>query len=65
MMQTATVTVKIYKMTTKIQLIFDSGNQWSYITEQIAAKLILPFESIEKLSVITFGTDKPKTKTVK
>ena len=33
----------------------------AYITEQVAGKLKLPFESVEKLSVVTFGTDRPKT----
>jgi len=39
----------------------DSGSQRSYITEQVATKLKLPFEPVEKLSVVTFGTDRPKT----
>lgn len=60
MMQSATVTVKNSQDDTiKIRLILDSGSQRSYITKQVVVKLKLPFESIEKLSVVTFGTDKP------
>ena len=59
MMQTATVTIKnLQNDSTKI---LDSGSQRSYIAEQIAAKLKLPLESTEKLSIVIFGTDKPRT----
>ena len=59
--QTATVMVKgLQNEATKIRLILDSGSQRSYITEQVASRLKLP-ELIEKISVVTFGTNKPKT----
>ena len=62
LMQTATVVVKNFQGDTseKIRLILDSGSQRSYITESVAKRLKLPLDSTEKLSVVTFGTDKPK-----
>ena len=62
LMQTATVVVKDLQgnLSEKIHLILDSGSQRSYITERVAAKLKLPVDSMEKLSIVTFGTDKPK-----
>jgi len=62
MMQTASVTLtNSQDNATKVQLISDSGSQQSYITKQVAVKLKFPYESIEKLSVVTFGNDKSKT----
>ena len=62
LMQTATVVVKNFQGDTseKIRLILDSGSQRSYITESVAKGLKLPLDSTERLSVVTFGTDKPK-----
>ena len=62
LMQTATVVIKDLQgnLSEKIRLILDSGSQRSCITERVAAKLKLPVDSMEKLPVVTFGTDKPK-----
>ena len=62
LMQTATVVVKNSQgdVSEKIRLILDSGSQSSYITESVAKRLKLPLNSTERLSVVTFGTNKPK-----
>ena len=61
-MQTATTTVRILQdnSAVSIRLILDSGSQRSYITEKLAKGLKLPLDQTEKLSVVTFGSDKPK-----
>ena len=45
----------------KIRLLMDSGSQRTYITEAYARKLNLKFMSTEEVSVVTFGSDRPKT----
>ena len=62
LMQTATVMVKDLhgKLSAKIRLILDSGSQRSYVTESLAKQLKLPLDTTERLSVVTFASDKPK-----
>ena len=47
--------------TEEIRLLLDSGSQRTYITEALARKLNLKYESIDQVSVVTFGSDKPQT----
>ncbi|CAG2200378.1 unnamed protein product [Mytilus edulis] len=44
----------------EIRLLLDSGSQRTYVSETLAKKLRLKVESVEEVSVITFGSDKPK-----
>ncbi|CAC5402676.1 unnamed protein product [Mytilus coruscus] len=44
----------------EIRLLLDSGSQRTYVSETLARKLKLKVESVEEVSVITFGSDKPK-----
>lgn len=62
LMQTATTMVKNPQrdLSVSVHLILDSGSQRSYITEKLAKGLNLTLDSTENLSVITFGSDKPK-----
>ena len=62
LMQTATVVVKNSQgdASEKIHLILNSGSKRSYVTESVAKRLKLPLNSTERLSVVTFGTNKPK-----
>ena len=62
LMQTATVVVKNSQgnSSVSVRLILDSGSQRSYITESLAKGLKLTIDPTEKLSVVTFGSDKPK-----
>ena len=61
-MQTATVTVRNTKdnSSVSVRLILDSGSQRSYITESLAKGLQLTLDRTDKLSVVTFGSNKPK-----
>ena len=61
-MQTATTTVKNPQddSSVSVRLILDSGSQRSYITEKLAKGLNLSLNQTERLSVVTFGSDKPK-----
>ena len=62
LMQTATVVVKNSQgnSSVSVRLILDSGSQSSYITKSLAKGLKLTIDPTEKLSVVTFGSDKPK-----
>ncbi|XP_062582984.1 uncharacterized protein LOC134244753 [Saccostrea cucullata] len=42
------------------RLLMDSGSQRTYITENLAEKLKLKILTTEKISLITFGAEKPK-----
>ncbi|XP_078334132.1 uncharacterized protein LOC144625796 [Crassostrea virginica] len=42
------------------RLLMDSGSQRTYITESLADKLNLKARTTEKISVITFGAERPK-----
>ena len=48
-----------------IRVLFDSGSQSSYVTEQVCSKLCLKPVSKEKLQVNTFGGNRFKTKECK
>ena len=63
LMQTATVTVKNRKhnSSASVRLVLDSGSQRSYITEKLAKVLKLTLYQTEKLSVVTFGSSRPKS----
>ena len=62
LMQTATAVVKNPQNdpSVSVHLILDSGSQRPYITENLAKGLKLTLNQTEKLSVVTFGSDKPK-----
>ena len=45
---------------TQICILLDSGTQRTYITVKLARKLNLKQKAMEEISVITFGSDKPK-----
>ena len=62
LMQTATVTVRNTKDNSSVSvcLILDPGSQRSYITESLAKGLQLTLDRTDKLSVVTFGSNKPK-----
>ncbi|XP_045782904.1 uncharacterized protein LOC123879305 [Maniola jurtina] len=45
---------------TRCRILFDSGSQRSYITQNIAKKLNLSIEKDENLSVYTFGSRSPR-----
>ena len=62
LMQTATVTVRNTKdnSSVSVRLILDSGSQRSYITESLAKGLQLTLDRTDKLSVVTFGSNKPQ-----
>ena len=63
LMQTATVIVRNTKDNSlvSVHLILDSGSQRSHITESLAKGLQLTLDQTEKLSVVTFGLNKPKS----
>lgn len=62
LMQTATATIVNSPGTkpSNVRLILDSGSQWPYITERLAENLKLKLKSPERLTVATFGSDKPQ-----
>lgn len=62
LMQTATSMVKDVSGNSSIsvRIILDSGSQRTYITEKLAERLNLKLKSPEKLSIVTFGTNRPK-----
>ena len=45
---------------TRITMLFDSGSQRSYVTEELKRKLHLPINSSETINLNTFGFDKCK-----
>ena len=61
-MQTATSTIKNLSgsSSTSVRLILDSGSQKTYVTEKLAKDLHLQLNPPERLTVITFGTEKPR-----
>ena len=61
-MQTAISMIKNLSgnTSTSVHMILDSGSQRTYVTETLAEKLHLQLNSPERLSVVTFGTEKPK-----
>lgn len=61
-MQTATFVVKNLSGTSSasVCMILDSGSQRTYVTKKLAKNLHLQLSPPEKLSVVTFGTEKPK-----
>ena len=62
LMQTASTIVKNQQdnSAVSVRLILDSGSQRSYIMEKLARELRLPLDKAEKLSIVTFGSDKLK-----
>ena len=62
LMQTAKIEVKnpIEPVEQTTRLMFDSGSQRSYISQDLASKLKLKPEKEEQITVVTFGSDKPK-----
>ena len=62
LMQTALSTVKNISGNTSltVRIILDSGSQRTYITEKLAKELNLHLKPLEKLAVVTFGTEKPR-----
>ena len=61
-MQTATSMVKNLSgsSSASVRMILDSGSQRTYVTEKLAKNLQLQLNSPERLSMVTFGTEKPK-----
>ncbi|CAC5363810.1 unnamed protein product [Mytilus coruscus] len=63
LMQTAKVEVNnpndSLKQTTR--LLFDSGSQRTYISQKLASKLKLKSEGDEKITIVTFGSEKART----
>ena len=62
LMQTATATIvkNPGDQPTTVRLILDSGSQRTYITEKLAENLRLALKPPERLTVATFGSDRPK-----
>ena len=62
LMQTATVTVQNTEdnFSIPVRLILDTDSQRSYITENLAKGLQLKLKQTKKLSVVTFGSNRPK-----
>ena len=63
MMQRATVVVSnkdIQILTTKAQILMDTGSQRTYVTEEVVKQLQLSPSAREIYSVFTFGSSKPK-----
>ena len=60
-MQTATSIVKNLSgsSSTSVRLILDSGSQRTYVTEKLAKDLHLQLNPPKRLTVVTFGTEKP------
>ena len=61
-MQTATSIVKNLSgsSSASVRMILDSGSQRTYITEKLAKDLHLQLNPPERLTVVTFGTEKPR-----
>ena len=62
LMQTVLTTVRNPQdnSAVSVRLILDLGSQRLYITKKLAKELKLSLDRTEKLSVVTFGSDKPK-----
>ena len=63
LMQTAKGSIlnPINGMQETVRMLFDSGSQGTYITENLARKLNLKLGNKSKISLITFGSEKPQT----
>ncbi|VDI20783.1 Hypothetical predicted protein [Mytilus galloprovincialis] len=63
LLQTAQTTVSNTEVneTEVVRLLMDSGSQRTYITENLAKRLNLKKKATEEITLVTFGTDKPKT----
>lgn len=48
-------------MQENVRMLFDSGSKRTYITENLARKLNLKLANKSKISLITFGSEKPKS----
>ena len=61
-MQTAKRNVfnKVNEKQENIQMLFDSGSQRTYIKEDLAKKLSLTLGEKNKISLVTFGSEKPQ-----
>ena len=53
------------KLSTRVRILFDSGSQRSYVTEQVCSRLRLKPICTERLQVNTFGGERFKTKQCK
>lgn len=62
LMQTAKGNIlnPINGMQENVRMLFDSGSQRTYITENLARKLNLKLGNKSKISLITFGSEKPQ-----
>ena len=62
LMQTAKCNVfnKVNRKQENIRMLFDSGSQRTYITEDLAKKLSLTLGEKSKISLVTFGSEKPQ-----
>ena len=47
-------------MQENVRMLFDSGSQRTYITEKLARKLNLKLGKKSKISLVTFGSEKPQ-----
>ncbi|XP_071136931.1 uncharacterized protein [Mytilus edulis] len=63
LMQTAQTTVSNTEVieTKVVRLLMNSGSQRTYITENLAKRLNLKKKARERITLVTFGADKPKT----
>lgn len=63
LMQTANAIVKNTQdgSSLSVRLILDSGSQRSYVTESLAKGLKMAMHPTEKLTVVTFGSNRPKS----
>ena len=63
LMQTATTHIRNPASGSRenVRLLLDSGSQRTYITEALARKLNLRMGEVNEISLITFGSEKPKT----
>ena len=62
LMQTAQVTMEnpVDRRQESGRILFDSGSQRTYITESLARKLNLKLGEMNEISLLTFGSEKPK-----
>ena len=63
LMQTATTHIRNPASGSRenVRLLLDSGSQRTYITEALARKLNLRMGEVNEISLVTFGSEKPKT----
>ena len=48
-----------------VRIVFDSGSQRSYVTEQVARRLLLATEGEKSLTIMTFGSTKEQARVCK